>query len=123
MIIGLDLDFTITAWPRWFSVITRALVQDGNEVHVLTHRERGTDRAVRKELAELGIEYTALHMPESDESAAVWKSRKAAELGLEMMIEDSPEVLAAMPEGVHRMWMCDPDVFDLDVCIRAMHGK
>ena len=120
MIIGIDLDYTISAWPEWFSVVTRALVRDGHEVHVLTHREPGTETGIRAELAEFGIEYTALHLPEDDLSAREWKPMKAEALRLEMMIEDSPEVLARMPMGIHRMWICDPEVFDLDVCIAAM---
>jgi len=38
------------------------------------------------------------------------------------MIEDSPEVLARMPARTARLWLCDHEVFDLDVCLRALRG-
>ena len=123
MIVGLDLDYTISAFPAWFALVSRALVNDGHEVHVLTHREPGTAASVQVELAGMKIEYTALHLPTDGESPEVWKPRKAAELGLDMMIEDAPEVLARMPAGVHRLWICDPEVFDLDLCIQGMRRK
>ena len=38
------------------------------------------------------------------------------------MIDDSPEVLERMPDGVRRSWLCDPEIFDLGKCIRALGG-
>ena len=42
------------------------------------------------------------------------------ELRLDLMVEDSPEVLAEMPPDTQRLWLCNPAVFDLQVCVRAL---
>jgi hypothetical protein len=123
MIVGVDLDDTISELPEFFSVLTAALVDAGHEVHVITYRQIGTDDAVRAELAALGLRYTALHLPRTACSPPEWKAALAAELGIDLMIEDSPEVLARMPSGVRRLWLCDPEVFSLDVCIGALRGR
>lgn len=120
MRIGIGLDETISALPQWFSILTRAFLASGNEVHVITCREPGTNDEVAEELAQLGVTYTQLHVPIQSVSAPTWKSHLATELGLDMMIDDSPEVLAKMPHGTARLWLSDPEVFDLDVCVKAM---
>jgi len=120
MRVGIDLDETISALPEFFSILTRALLASGSEVHVITFREPGTEDAVAEELVGHGIEFTHLHVPTKLVSPPVWKSQLATELALDLMIEDSPEVLAKMPRGTARLWLNDPEVFDLDVCVRAM---
>ena len=120
MRIGIDLDETISALPQWFSVLTKAVVSSGHEIHVITYREEGAEAAIVAELAQYGIEYTRLHVPGMTVDPATWKSALASELELDLMIEDSPEVLAKMPPRTARLWLCDPEVFDLDVCVRAM---
>jgi hypothetical protein len=122
MIIGLDLDNTISDLPEFFSVVAAALVDAGHEVHIITYREPGTDAGVRSELEQLGMRYTRLHLPRRSCSAPEWKAELAADLGLDLMIEDSPEVLARMPDAVQRLWVCDPEVFDLDLCVRALRA-
>ena len=121
MIIGLDLDDTISDLPEFFSVLTRALVDAGHEVHVISFRQPGTEPRVERELADLGIAFTALHIPEDLVQPPSWKADVARELKLDVMIEDSPEVLAAMPAGTRRLWLCDEEVFDLDVCVNALN--
>ncbi len=118
--IGIGLDETITALPAWCSVMTRAVLRAGGEVHVITYREGGTEDEVQAELAGLAIDYTTLHLPPSGVDAPTWKAGLAQQLDLGLMIEDSPEVLARMPARTGRMWLCDPAIFDLDVCVRAM---
>ena len=125
MRVGIDLDATITDVPQFFALLSGALVDAGHEVHVITYRS--PDMFPREEtlhdLDALGIRYTRLHLPAGSLDAPEWKARVAAELGLDIMIEDSPEVLAAMPEGVKRMWLCDPDFYDLPTCIEAMRER
>lgn len=120
MIIGIDLDNTITDLPEFFKVVAAALVASGHEVHIITYRDVGTEGDVRAQLAELGIAYTAIHLPQESCTPPEWKSKLAAQLGVELMIEDSPEVLASMPESVQRLWVCDPEIFDLDRCVKAL---
>jgi len=121
MNIGIDLDYTISALPEFFSVLAAALVDGGHQVHVITYREVGTEEQVRGELEQLRIRYTQLHLPRRACSAPQWKAELAASLGLDVMIEDSPEVLSRMPVSVQRMWVCDPEVFDLEACVEVLH--
>ncbi len=123
MIIAIDLDNTISDAPEFFSVVATALVDAGHEVHIITYREVGTHDDVRAELREFGIRYTQLHLPQSDCSAPEWKAELAVKLGVDVMIEDSPEVLSRMPSTVRRLWLCDATVFNLDTCVRALRGE
>jgi len=123
MIIGLDLDDTITELPEFFGIVVGALLDSGHEVHVITFREPGTEEGVRAELAELGIRYTDVHLPTGRCKAPEWKAGVAKELELDLMIDDSPEVLSEMPESVRRLWLCDPEIFNLNTCVRAFHGE
>ena len=120
MRLGIDLDETITALPTFFGLMTRAVLAAGGEVHVITYREPGTESIVEEELSALGIDYSALHLPPAGAQVVPWKAGLARELALDLMLEDSPEVLARMPEGTARLWLADPAIFDLDVCVRAM---
>ncbi len=103
MKIGLDLDETITEFPAFFALLAGALIDAGHQVHVITYRSPepdGDNPATREELDGLGIRYTELHLPDGISDAPQWKARVASAVGLDLMIDDSPEVLAAMPAGV-----------------------
>lgn len=54
--IGFDIHGVIDFSPKFFSRLSRSLVEDGNEVHIITGASR-TKEVVAK-LSELGIEYT-----------------------------------------------------------------
>ena len=122
MNIGIDLDDTISSSPEFFAVLSAAFLAAGHAVHVVTYREPGTESLVAQELRAHGVPFTALHLPDPGERPPTFKARVAASLGLDWMIDDSPEVLARMPAGTRRLWLCDPEVFDLDVCVRALGG-
>ncbi|MFQ5655553.1 MAG: hypothetical protein ACE5GW_12590 [Planctomycetota bacterium] len=123
MKIGLDLDETITAIPDLFSVFTRALTEAGHEVHIMTFRDPEMEAETRRLLDEHGISYTSIHLPPEDIFAPEWKRDLASRLDLEVVIDDSPEVLSEMPDGVHRVWVCDPEVFDLKTCVEALKRR
>jgi hypothetical protein len=59
-------------------------------------------------------------VPDGDLSCEEWKSQMAAQLDLDLMIDDAPEVLNAMPTKTKRLWLCDPAIFNLESCISAM---
>ena len=120
MRIGVDLDETISALPEWFALLTKAVITSGHEIHVITYRPAGTEPAIIAELEGHGVAFTRLHVPTKSVDAPTWKGELAEKLELDLMIEDSPEVLARMPARTARLWLCDPEVFDLDVCVQAM---
>jgi hypothetical protein len=123
MKIGLDLDDTVTELPVLFALLAQTLLAAGHEVHVITYREIGSEARAAQDLEDHGVRYTALHLPKRLESAPRFKARIAASLGLDLMIDDSPEVLAAMPPGVRRLWLCDPNFFDLGRCVQALNER
>ena len=121
MNIGIDLDDTITAMPEFFSVITEALIQKKHRIHIITYRDDRNDAV--GDLNRLAIQYTQVHLPTGTVDMAEWKRQVAIETDLDIMIDDSPEVLNKLPSKCKRIWLCDRDVFDLSVCIKAMHGR
>jgi hypothetical protein len=121
MNIGIDLDGTITENPAFFSLITMALVAQNHEVHIVTYRDLADEVATIQELAALNIQYTRLHLPPANAAIAAWKLKIATEVKLDMMIDDMPEVLESMPASTQRLWFCDPAIYDLKRCIKALH--
>ena len=124
MKVGLDVDFTITDAPWLYKAMARALLEEGHEVHIITYRDWEKRREVERELTEYGVRYTGLHLPKNDDDLPpAWKASVAREVGLDLMIDDSPEVLAAMPRAVKRLWVCDPTVFDLGRVVHALRRE
>jgi hypothetical protein len=122
MRIGLDLDGTILAIPAFFSILSHAMEKEGSEVHIITYRDnrRGAEEALR----ESGIAYTALHLPQGlGVEPEVWKREVALQLDLDIMVDDSPVVLAAMPEKVKRLWICESHMYDLNKAINGLLGE
>lgn len=115
MIVGLDLDNTISDMPWLFSILSKGLMAEGHEVHVITFRDDDDEKRAEteEELKESGISYTALHLAPNNISAEDWKAAMATALKLDVMFEDSPENLHAMPEDVKTVWLCDRSLFNL----------
>jgi hypothetical protein len=121
MKVGLDLDFTITEIPEFFSILSEALIKKKHEVHIITYRDEVLETT--QLLRDLGISYTKLWLPGETDDMSQWKARIASDIGLDVMIDDAPEILNKMPNTVKRMWMCDPDIFNLGTCIKAMRQE
>ena len=62
MNIALDIDGTITKNPRFFSILSQAVRQDGGKVYIVTSRGNTNDSRVQteKELTSYGIEFDDL---------------------------------------------------------------
>ena len=71
MNLGLDIDGTITACPRFFALLSKAGRERGGKVYVITSRTPGpeTEKATREELERPRIEYDGLFFPEDFETA------------------------------------------------------
>ena len=59
--IGVDLDGTISEYPEFFRLFTRAMAEAGCEVYIITDRTPGTETEVRSELQKYGIAYHVIN--------------------------------------------------------------
>ena len=62
--LGLDIDCTITACPRLFSLMTEAVKQNGGQVHIISGRTDDPEvmRITREELVSWKIRFDAVHL-------------------------------------------------------------
>ena len=108
MNLGLDIDGTITGDPKFFSRICRDVLL-GGEVHIVSSRSQEALQETIKELAELSITYTTIHLlaPMSEaqiicpHSGLDWYQRHqwlkvdyALANGLTHFVDDDPKVLS-----------------------------
>lgn len=121
MKIGIDIDGVITEVPDFIKHITS---NPDYEVHIITYRDpKGGKRLETRDfLRALDIRFDHLHMTAEDVDMVEWKVSVVKEFGIEMMIEDTPEILAAMPPKVQRLWICNPDVYDLNKAVEVMRS-
>ena len=114
MNIGLDIDGTISESPQFFALLSRVLKAAGHQVHIISYRDPSPKSVAetKQELKSWKIAYDELHLPNDDFAMGMgeWKRSISEKVGLTMMIDDSLEVLAAMPKGVLRMWVVPEDV-------------
>lgn len=97
LVIGFDIDDTITAHPAFFAVVSQALRGAGHRVVIITMRVDAGQAAA--DLAAFGVVYDELHCFDLDQRGDYWgwKGRLCASLGVEAFFDDSPDILARMP--------------------------
>lgn len=104
--IGIDMDGTITAMSPFFSLLTKSLIANGHEVHIITYRFSHLREMTIQQLKILDIAYTEIHLsPDQPGPGAAWKARVATEIGISMLFEDCLENLAVMPPHIIRVWV------------------
>jgi hypothetical protein len=120
LVIGLDIDGTITRHPAFFALLSQAAVAAGHEVVVITFREDRHGAAT--DLARWGIAYGRLVSWSLDdwpaEDACAWKGHVCGELGVEVLFEDDPEVLCHVDPSVVSMMVVDHDEHELRRLVR-----
>ena len=97
MIIGIDLDGTITEGRKFFETLTYANRTYGGETHILTARGEEDRELTIEELKNLQIRYDHLHMVEPGDWAA--KGRICEEFGIQILFEDMDEFIHHIPES------------------------
>jgi len=111
MVIAFDIDDTITRHPPFFSFLTKALVEAGHQVVIITFRE--DRRMVSADLARMGIVFTKLVTSTTKDLLAAdpdkWKARVCKRMGVEVFFEDMPEVLQHLGESVVGMMPVNRD--------------
>jgi len=101
MNVALDIDETITKHPEFFAFLSKALMDAGHKVFVVTFRWN-REECVR-ELGFMGICYDELHLAETEEEMREtgfygWKVQKCKELKIDILFEDMVPV-ADMLDG------------------------
>ena len=101
MVVGMDIDDTITRHPPFFSFLARALLAAGHEVIIITFRE--DPEATKALLEEWNINYTRLITSSIEacfeHGVNEWKAAVCRENRVEIFFEDDPEVIRHVDES------------------------
>ena len=122
LVVALDIDETITRHPSFFAFLSHALTAAGHRVLVITFR---IDRAAAEaDLRSWGIAYDDLFTPsvdpDSDDGTDEWKGRLCEEHRVDVLFDDSPEVLRFVGPGVLSLMVVDQARYDLSrLCKRV----
>ena len=111
MIIGFDVDQTITRCPQFFAVMSDALVSAGHTVLIITFR---VDReCTEHDLKEWGVRYSKLitYPPELviDDDPDAWKAQVCRRHDVDVFVDDDPSVLMHMDDRTFCLLSVDPD--------------
>ena len=93
MKIALDLDNTITAYPKYFSLFSKAMKKVGCQIYILTNREPNTKDEIKNELNKLKITYDFIKITAN-------KAQYILEQKINVFIEDTDEYFVNLPEEV-----------------------
>jgi uroporphyrinogen-III synthase len=100
LIVGVDVDGTITKHSELFRILCKALRKEGCSVHIVTCRLE--PEFIKDELRERGIEYDKIHAPEPETdhlTAAEWKAKICQEEGITVLFDDSPDIIVGLAEN------------------------
>ncbi len=101
MIIGFDIDDTITRHPEYFAFISHALIKAQHEVIIITFRE--DRRSTKVDLKRWDIAYSKLITSNLEEcfehGVNEWKGVVCRQYGIEIFYEDDPEVIKHVDES------------------------
>lgn len=119
MNIGIDLDYTISEMPEFFSILTVALRKTDHKVYIVSFRDKAILESSIEEVRGYGISFDGIYHPEDSETLTQFKTRMAGELNLDVFIDDMPEAFVEMPPNVKRLWLCDPEIYNMRDIITA----
>jgi len=91
--VGVDLDGTISEYPGFFKLFTRAMARAGCRIYVITDRPPGTETYIRRELESYGIKYDVIKI--TAEKAGYILSE-----GISVLFDDVDEYFSDLPEEV-----------------------
>ena len=125
MIVGLDIDDTITRCPEFFSLLAHALIESNHEVIIITFREdRDTTQA---DLEQWDIPYSKLITSSLDacleHGVDEWKSAMCRQYGIEIFFEDDPQVIAHVDESTVCMMPFNKNLYDPKTIIEKISDK
>lgn len=91
--VGVDLDGTISEYPEFFRLFTRAMAEAGCQIHIITDRPPGTQDHVKAELHEYDITYHTIEITGD-------KARYILEEGINVLFDDVDHYFVNLPEDV-----------------------
>jgi len=110
MRVALDIDDTITRHPEFFALVSKALIDAGHAVYVISYRE-GQDE-VEGDLREMGIAFTEVILPAAGELVEQgfyeWKANVCKRLEIGIFFEDMPEVVNELDQSTLGLVPFDP---------------
>jgi len=90
MKIAVDLDGTISEYPEFFKMFTKAMMQAGCKIYILTDRPPGSEDIVAEELRGYGITYDVIKIT-SEKSQYILKE------GIKVLFDDVDEYFLDLP--------------------------
>ena len=91
--IGIDLDGTISEYPAFFKLFTKAAVDAGGIIYIITDRAPGTEAFVRAELESYGLTWHVLKITSE-------KSSYILHEGISVLFEDVDDYFVDLPPEV-----------------------
>ena len=91
--IGIDLDGTISEYPEFFKLLSRAMARAGCKIYVVTDRMPGTETAVAHELERYDITYHVIKI-------TAQKAKYILREGISILFDDVDEYFLDLPEEV-----------------------
>jgi len=91
--IGIDLDGTISEYPEFFKLFTKAIAEAGCKIYIVTDREPGTEVQVKAELKNYGITYHTIEITGDKVSYILGQ-------GIGVLFDDVDHYFVELPEEV-----------------------
>jgi hypothetical protein len=128
MRVAIDLDDTITAHPGFFAWFAAALRRDGHEVVVMTIRCESGRPEAEAELRRHGVPWDQLVMLPRDFVRTGgrlwgWKGERCCDLGMDVLVDDMPEIANRVSESVLVLVPRDPSLGALTYVEEDGHGS
>lgn len=93
MKIAVDLDGTISEFPQYFKLFTKAMSQAGCRIYVITDKPPGTEDMVAEQLKDYGITYDVIKITRQ-------KSQYILNEGITVMFDDIDRYFLDLPPEV-----------------------
>ena len=93
MKIAVDLDGTISEYPEFFKLFTKAMSQAGCKIYIVTDRPPGTEEMVAEQLQSYGIKYDVIKITGR-------KDKFILKEGITVLFDDVDEYFVDLPAEV-----------------------
>jgi len=107
MKIAVDLDGTISEYPQFFKLFTKAMSQAGCKIYIVTDRPPGTEQLVSEQLQGYGITYDVIKITGR-------KNKFILKEGIMVLFDDVDEYFVDLPAEVAVFKIRQKYNFDFD---------